>query len=92
MSLVFAKHACLFLKHLCDICFLPFLIGRKSVMMGRGSHVEMNQHVEEIQIEQAEESIDSNQTEMIQLVCAGCMRPFESENHFQAHICTGQAT
>ncbi|KFM69366.1 hypothetical protein X975_25447, partial [Stegodyphus mimosarum] len=61
-------------------------------MMGRGTHVDMNQQVEEIQIEQAEESIDSNPTEMIQLVCAGCMRPFESENHFQAHICTGQAT
>lgn len=60
--------------------------------MGRTTHVDMNQQVEEIQIEQAEESIDSNPTEMIQLVCAGCMRPFESENHFQAHICTGQAT
>ncbi|XP_055935327.1 uncharacterized protein LOC129965462 isoform X2 [Argiope bruennichi] len=70
---------------------MPASRGRKSVMMGRSGHVEMNQHVEEIQIEQAEESIDSNQTEMIQLVCAGCMRPFESENHFQAHICTGQA-
>lgn len=67
--------------------------GRKSnVMMGRGSHVDLSQHVEEIQIEQAEESIDSNPTEMIQLVCAGCMRPFESENHFQAHVCTGQAS
>lgn len=61
-------------------------------MMGRGAHVDMSQHVEEIQIEQAEESIDSNPTEMIQLVCAGCMRPFESENHFQAHVCTGQST
>ncbi|KAG8194776.1 hypothetical protein JTE90_017218 [Oedothorax gibbosus] len=72
---------------------IPSGRGRKSnVMLGRGSHVDLSQHVEEIQIEQAEESIDSNPTEMIQLVCAGCMRPFESENHFQAHVCTGQAT
>lgn len=31
-------------------------------------------------------------TEVIQLVCAGCMRPFDSEDHFQAHACTSQAT
>ncbi|XP_054723739.1 uncharacterized protein LOC129233784 [Uloborus diversus] len=70
---------------------IPSARGRKSVghMMGRTTHVDINQQVEEIQIEQAEESVDSNPTEMIQLVCAGCMRPFESENHFQAHICTG---
>ncbi|GFY44927.1 zinc finger protein 710 [Trichonephila inaurata madagascariensis] len=71
---------------------MPSSRGRKSVMMGRGTHVDLGQHVEEIQIEQAEESVDSNQTEMIQLVCAGCLRPFESENHFQAHICTGHAS
>lgn len=76
------------------IIYCHFFTGRKNVshIMGRTTHVDMNRQVEEIQIEQAEESIDSNPTEMIQLVCAGCMRPFESENHFQAHICTGQAT
>lgn len=79
----------------CSYLFIAIsFAGRKNVshIMGRTTHVDMNRQVEEIQIEQAEESIDSNPTEMIQLVCAGCMRPFESENHFQAHICTGQAT
>ncbi|GIY92280.1 zinc finger protein 710 [Caerostris extrusa] len=65
--------------------------GRKNIMIGRGGHIDVNQHVEEIQIEQTEESIDSNPADApIQLVCAGCYHAFDSESHFQAHICNRQ--
>lgn len=68
--------------------------GRKShntQIMGRAVAMDLTQQVEEIQIEQAEESIDSAPAELIQLICAGCMGTFDSEEQFTAHICPGQA-
>lgn len=65
--------------------------GHNAQIMGRAVAMDLTQQVEEIQIEQAEESIDSTPAELIQLICAGCLGAFESEEQFTAHICPGQA-
>ncbi|XP_067144144.1 uncharacterized protein [Centruroides vittatus] len=63
----------------------------KSLIIGMRNQSSATECQQQAQLLQDDSEQLTANVELVQLICAGCLNGFDSEDQFAAHICTGQA-